>query len=304
MTRGAASDQDHAVAWARDHGINLFDTAPSYGDGVSESNLGRALQGRVDGLVIGTKVGLREADMADISAAVRRSVEASLKRLKLDHVDLIQLHNTIDTPGHWARITDDQVLSDVIPAFQALRDAGKVRFFGFTADGDTAQMHRMIRSGVFHSAQIFFNLLVPSAGDVVPPGYPAQDYRQILGLAHDHGLGSIGVRVLAGGALSGTESRHPLGMARVAPIGSNTDYETDVCHARRFQPLVDDGYAADLPELAIRYTISNPHLTTIEVGMATLEQLQQAARAVDKGPLPGAALARIRAIQAGLAESP
>jgi len=59
MTKGRANDQDNAVAWARDNDINFFDTAASYGDGASEKNLGRALNGNSDGLVISTKVGLK-----------------------------------------------------------------------------------------------------------------------------------------------------------------------------------------------------------------------------------------------------
>ena len=55
MTKGDAADQDQAIGWARDNGINFFDTAASYGNGVSEENLGRALNGNSDGLVISTK---------------------------------------------------------------------------------------------------------------------------------------------------------------------------------------------------------------------------------------------------------
>ena len=60
-------------------------------------------------------------------------------------------------------------------------------------------------------------MLVPSAGETVATSYPAQDYRQLLSAANRHGVGSIGVRVLAGGALSGTEIRHPLGIQNVTP---------------------------------------------------------------------------------------
>ena len=94
MTKGEAADQDRAIAWARDNGINFFDTAASYGDGASETNLGRALAGNTDGIVVSTKYGVRDTDAPDIAGAVQCSLEASLKRLKLDHVDLFQLHNT------------------------------------------------------------------------------------------------------------------------------------------------------------------------------------------------------------------
>ena len=65
----------------------------------------------------------------------------------------------------------------------------------------------------------------------MPKNYPADDFRQLLDVALDNGVGTIGVRVLASCALSGSEARHPLGMSSVEPIGSETDYATDVQRA-------------------------------------------------------------------------
>lgn len=300
MTRGEAADQDNAVAWALENGINFFDTAASYGDGVSESNLGRALKGRRDDVVVSTKVGLgRGVAGADVAAAVTRSLDDSLARLQMDYVDLFQLHNTIGPSGEGTIIDAQQVLDEVVPAFEKLRDAGKAKFFGFTAKGDPAQLHQLVRSDCFDSAQIFYNLLVPSAGEAQPDNYPADDFDQLLTVADKHGVGAIGVRVLAGGALSGTEARHPLGMREVAPIGSDTTYAIDVQRALQFRPLVEEGMADSLTDLAIRYTISSEQMPTIEVGIANLEQLQGAAAAVNKGPLTAQALDRIRAVQQG-----
>ena len=66
MTKGEAADQDRAVAWARDHGINFFDTAASYGDGRSETNLGRALGSGTYDVVVSTKAGLGPEDMSNV----------------------------------------------------------------------------------------------------------------------------------------------------------------------------------------------------------------------------------------------
>lgn len=301
MTKGAPADQDRAVAWARDNGINFFDTAASYGNGASETNLGRALNGNTDGIVVSTKTGLSTEDMKDIAGAVVKAIDASLQRLKLERVDIYQLHNTIGRPDHHGAITAEQILGDVVPAFEKLRDAGKTRFLGFTAKGETDGLHALVESGAFDSAQIFYNLLVPTAGEALNDDYPADNFRQLLDVAKSNGVGSIGVRVLAGGALSGSEARHPLGMPSVAPIGSDTDYSTDVQRALRFAPLIDAGFAASLPELAIRYVMSNRSLVTTEIGIATIEELQSAAAAVNKGPLPAEALTQISAIQAGFA---
>ena len=301
MTAGSATDQDRAVAWARDNGINYFDTAPSYGNSASETNLGRALGRNRDGVIVSTKVGLTEEDHTDPAGAIRTSLEASLARLKQDHVDVFQLHNTLGGPTGSGNMTADQVLNDVVPAFIKLRDEGKTRYLGFTAKGDTDALHKLIESGCFDSAQIFYNILAPSAGETIPDGYPAQDYRQLLNVAERHGVGSIGVRVLAGGALSGSERRHRLGLQTVAPIGSSRDYATDVKRALCFKPVVAAEHAASLPNLAIRYAISNPALSTTEIGIATLDELQQAADAVNKGPLSKDALAAIKDIQTGFA---
>lgn len=301
MTAGSAADQDRAVAWARDNGINHFDTAPSYGNHASEKNLGRALGRNRDGIVVSTKVGVTEADHGNIAGAIRASLEASLARLQQDRVDIFQLHNTLDAPSDRGNLTADQVLNEVVPAFMKLRDEGKTRYLGFTAKGDTGALHKLLETDSFDSAQIFYNLLVPSAGEAVPAGYPAQDYRQLLKVAKQHGVGSIGVRILAGGALSGSETRHPLGLQNVSPIGASHDYATDVKRALCFKPVVAAGYAESLPELAVRYAISNPALSTTEIGNATLDELQQATAAVNKGPLSKEALSEIKKIQTGFA---
>jgi len=299
MTKGAAADQDRAVAWARDHGINFFDTAASYGDGASEENLGRALGGTADGLVISSKVGIYDTDLANIAGKITASLEASLRRLKRDHIDIYQLHNTLGRSDFRGRLQFNQIIDEVIPTFERLRDSGKVRFLGFTAKGEADDINRLIDTGVFSSAQVFYNLLVPSAGEPIPAGYPADDFKMLLNTAATKGVGAIGVRVLAGGALTGTENRHPLGMPVVAPIGSDTDYATDVRRGLAFMPLVEAGHATSLTELAIRYVISNPALPTTEIGIATIEELQYATTAVNKGPLSADALEQIKAIQAG-----
>jgi aryl-alcohol dehydrogenase-like predicted oxidoreductase len=301
MTKGSVADQDRAVAWARDNGINHFDTAPSYGNTASEANLGRALGRNREGIVVSTKVGLSEDDHADFAGTIRASLEASLTRLQQDHVDIFQLHNTLGVADDRGFLGADQVLNDVVPVFTKLRDEGKTRYLGFTAKGDTDALHALVASGCFDSAQIFYNILVPSAGEAVPAGYPAQNYRQLLNAAAQNGVGSIGVRVLAGGALSGSMTRHPLGLPNVAPIGSNTDYASDVKRAQRFEPFVAAGHAASLPELAVRYVVSNATLSTTEIGIATLDELQQATSAVNKGPLPESVLAEIMDIQDGFA---
>ncbi|PYN56419.1 MAG: aldo/keto reductase, partial [Candidatus Rokuibacteriota bacterium] len=95
MIRGSAAERERAVARAVELGVNYFDTAPLYGDGQSEQNLGAALKTLRVPVYVGTKVRLDAADMKDVRGAIGRSLDASLGRLGLPHVDLLQLHNNI-----------------------------------------------------------------------------------------------------------------------------------------------------------------------------------------------------------------
>src|SRR6202030_302657 len=102
-----------------------------------------------------------------------------------------------------------QVLGDVVPAFERLRQQGRIRFLGMTAVGETAALQQVIDSGSFDSAQIVYNMLNPSAAEALPANYPAQDYGRLFDHTEAAGVGVVGIRVLAGGALSGSSERHP-----------------------------------------------------------------------------------------------
>lgn len=297
MVRGDPADQERAVARAIELGINYFDTAAMYGNGESERNLGRVIKSLRPDIRVGTKVRIPAGDRNRIAAAVTESLEASLQRLQLDHVDLFQLHNHITAEGPDSDLTPEIVLGEVVPAFQRLREQGKTRFYGITAVGDTPALHRAIDARVFDTAQVSYNLLNPSAGAAVAPGYPAHDFGNLLAHAKGADMGVIVIRVLAAGALSGTEQRHPLGSPSVEPIGSGSSYRIDAERARRLEPLVRDGFADGLIELAIRFAISHEAVSTALIGCSTLEHLEYAAAAANKGPLPREAIERIAAVQ-------
>ncbi len=196
------------------------------------------------------------------------------------------------------------MLDEVVPAFERLRAQGKFRFFGITANGETAALNRVVDARAFDTGQVSYNLLNPSPGAAVPAGYPAQDYGNLLGHMQAADMGVINIRVLAAGALSGTEERHPLGSPPPAPIGSGADYRRDVERARRFAPLIREGEADSLVEASIRYPLAHPGVSTVLVGFSTLEQLEYAARAVEKGALSAAAMERIAAIQRSFVGEP
>ena len=296
MVKGTAADQQRAVARAMEFGINYFDTAPMYGNGESERNLGRVLKAlKRPKVYVGTKVFVNAT--GDIERHIADAMEASLQRLDLESVDLYQLHNPISDAQRDGTIGPKTVRDHVLPAFERLRTQGKARHFGFTALGDTAAIHSVLE--FFESAQVSYNLLNPSAGAKLPSNYPAQDYGNLIERARVNGIGTIGIRVLAGGALSGVETRHPLGMPSVDPIGSASSYSGDVARAVRFGEVVKRGFAQSLVEASLRYVISNPDLTTTLVGLSTLEQLEHAGQSAKKGPLPTEALKLISTIQQG-----
>src|ERR1700749_2891016 len=131
MVRGDPADQERTVARAIAAGVNYFDTAVQYGNGESEKNLGRILQNlKPADVVVGTKVRVPPSEFGRIAETITKSLEASLARLRLDRVDIFYLHNVISEKQDASALNVRQVLEDVVPAFERLRQQGKVRFLG------------------------------------------------------------------------------------------------------------------------------------------------------------------------------
>jgi aryl-alcohol dehydrogenase-like predicted oxidoreductase len=299
MTRGEPADQERAVARALEYGVNYFDTAAQYGDGASERNLGRVLKALRADVIVGTKVRVKPEERKHIDKAISQSLEASLKRMGRDSVDLFQLHNLIADNGDDKNLSAEIVLNEVVPALERLRKQGKTRFIGITALGDTASLHRVVDAGVFDTAQVAYNMLNPSAGASLPPRYPAHDFDNLLAHTQAADIGTINIRVLAGGALSGVEERHPLGAPLVEPIGSGRDYAMDAKRARQLEPLVKEGHAGSLIEAGLRFVIAHKGISTVLVGYSTFEHFEYAAKAMQKGPLTTPALQRLAELHAG-----
>jgi aryl-alcohol dehydrogenase-like predicted oxidoreductase len=305
MVRGDPAEQERVVARALAAGVNYFDTAVQYGDGESEKNLGRVLRKlKPANAIVGTKVRLPPGDFGRITEAVAISLEGSLARLGLERVDIFHLHNPITEAGGGSALSVKQVLGDVVPAFERLRAQGKIRFLGLTGVGDTAALRQVIDSLAFDSAQIVYNMLNPSAAEPLPKNYPAQDYGRLFDATKGAGVGVVGIRVLAGGALSGSMERHPIAGPAPEPIGSAMSYDADVDRGRRLMPLVKEGFAGSLTEAATRFALTHPAMGTILVGLATPQQFEDALAAVQKGPLPQAALDRLSALRQAFSGEP
>jgi L-galactose dehydrogenase/L-glyceraldehyde 3-phosphate reductase len=138
----------------------------------------------------------------------------------------------------------------------------------------------------------------PSAAHPAPAGFPYQDYRQLIDAAAAKQIGVIAIRVLAGGALSGSAARHANAAQTVDPIATSQSFAEDAQQARRFEFLIQEGYAGSLVEAALRFVIGKPEVSTMLVGISDLAQLEQAAASVAKGPLPAEALDRMNQVWA------
>ena len=297
MVRGNHDQQISSVRHALDLGINYFDTARAYGEGQSETNLGRVLDEIGEEVILSTKIRLESDALQDIAAATASEVEQGLARLGRGSVDLIQLHTRLvekREPGRFA-MTPDEVLGPggVIEAFKRLRDQGRVGFFGFTGLGDVEAIHTLVDSGEFHSFQAYYNLLNPSAGQAVPEGFSALDYRRTIDRAAAGGMGVVVIRVLAAGVLSAVPESG--GGSSREPLSAGSDYERDVARAHKLSFLKDHGLES-LPRAAIRFAFMKPEVSTVLVGFSNNAQIDEAAACSGAGPLPEAAMAALREI--------
>lgn len=298
MVRGDRTEMVRTVARAVEAGITYFDTAAIYGDGRSETNLGSVLQELKPDVVVGTKVRLAGADLDEIPAAVERSVAASLQRLQMDSVDLIQLHNPVAGARNDAR--DWITPNDVAVAGQTLQglvERGLAKAWGINGLGETDAIHAALVDCGCDSIQCCYNLLNPTAIEPALQSFPFQDYRQLAQVAAEKRTHVIAIRILAGGALSGSRERHRWAANRVDPIATSPDYIADVESAQRFQKLVDDGKVESLVEAAIRFAVYSQGITTALIGISSYEQLEQAIRFTERGPLDEDTLVAISAVQ-------
>lgn len=304
MVRGEADEQRQAIGTALDAGVTYFDTAPSYGDGSSETNLGRALASLSEAgrAIVGTKVRLSPAELADpggAAPAIRRSLEGSLRRLGRERVDLLQLHNPIheapgpDAPG---AVAVERALGEITDGLQALVQEGKAGHIGFTGAGETEALHHVLERGRFETVQAYNNAINPSA---VWPGASSgeQDFRGLVGTAAGRGVGVINIRVYAAGALAGDVARHPIA-ADVGgrPLVAGAGYGDDVARSSGPASLAAELGLENALELGLRLALGAPGISTVLVGLSSLEHFQAALRWEARGPLPGSAVDRVVAI--------
>jgi aryl-alcohol dehydrogenase-like predicted oxidoreductase len=279
--------QVESVRRAAELGINWFDTAPQYGQGNSEKNLGLALQqAAVKDASVSTKVRLVYEDLKDIPGAIRRSAEASLERLGMDRAALVQLHNPIAEVRGTRRdalgaLQDVLGRRGVLEGLERLRGERICQAIGFTGLGETAALKLAVRSGGFQTVQVYYNLLNPSAGRPLPLGTGIQDYGDLLQDAAEMKMGALAIRVFAAGALADPPRADLPG----GPLSPGSDFAEDRRRTVALLPLAKT-YEVPLAQAAVRFAAGDARVSTVLVGASDLGQIAEAAEAAEKGPLP------------------
>jgi aryl-alcohol dehydrogenase-like predicted oxidoreductase len=260
------------VRFALDQGVNLIDTADVYSRGESETLIGQALRGVRDGIVLATKARLPMSDVdLNHSGATRknliREVEASLRRLQTDYIDLYQLHG-------WDSLTP---LEETLRALDDLVRAGKVRYVGFSNylawQGATAlavqERERLTR---FITAQMYYSLV----------GRELE--HEFVSFADYHRLGILVWSPLAGGFLSGKYDRQrpPPAGTRFADAGPFIPFDRD-----RGYDVIDvvrrvaERHGATPAQIAIAWLLSRPTVSSVIVAARDNQRLAENLRAAD-----------------------
>ena len=247
-------------------GVNLFDTADVYSAGASEEVLGEAIKGRRNDVLISTKaslpVGDGPADWGSSRSRLINSVEAALKRLGTDHIDIFQLHAfDASTP-----------VEEVVSALDRLVQDGKLRYIGVSNFAGWQIMKSLAAAENngwtrYVANQVYYSLV-------------GRDYEwDLMPLGQDQGLGALVWSPLGWGRLTGKISR-----SKPIPAGSRLHETAD------FGPPVDEellykvvdaleDVAAEtektVPQVAINWLIGRPTVSSVIIGARNEEQLRQ-----------------------------
>ncbi len=268
-------------------GINFIDTANVYNKGASEEMLGRLMQGRRQRIVLATKVRGAMVEYGGLGrAAILRAVEESLRRLQTDHIDLYYLHQ----PDY------EVPIEETLEACEQLVRGGKVRYIG-TSNYAAWQVTKMLwadqRSGwkPVTAAQMMYNLVARGIE------------QEFLPMAKDLGIPVVVYNPLAGGLLTGKQSREaPLHGTR---FDKNQMYLDRYWHPQYFDAV--DQLAAvareagrSMVSLSLNWLLHHTQTTCVILGASKLEHLEQNLKAAEEGPLDPATLEKCEQVWAGL----
>ncbi len=270
-----------------DAGINFFDTANMYNLGKAETILGKALAGRRDKVVLATKVRCKMGEAPDEGglsrAAIHKAIDASLRRLGTDHVDLYYLH--------WPDY--DVPIEETLAAMDELVRAGKVRYPAVSNYAawqvceilGVAEKHHLQPP---HVSQPMYNLLARGIEE------------EYLPFCEKFEIAVIPYNPLAGGLLTGKHSR-ARGPIEGTRFDKNQLYLGRYWHADYFDAVeelrsVAKDAGKTLIELSLQWLLSRPHVDSVILGASRLEQLEENLKACEGGALDPATLERCDAV--------
>jgi L-galactose dehydrogenase/L-glyceraldehyde 3-phosphate reductase len=267
-------------------GINWIDTAAMYGKGQSEQALGWLLKEIHTGPFLSTKVYLDTQRLDDIPGQIERSVHHSLQRLDRQSVDLLLLHNPIEAQAGDGSVTPDHVLraGGAADGLRRMQEQGLTRFIGLTALGDAPSCRQAIGSGRFDAAQVYYNLLNPSAARSMPSGWSGHEFGGVVAACKAQGTAVMAIRVFAAGVLA-TDARH----GREVVITRAADVPTEERRARAVFETLGDKYGTRA-QAALRFVLANPDVACAIIGLAQPDHLEEALAGAAQGPLPPHAL--------------
>lgn len=283
-----------AIRRALAGGINWIDTAAQYGNGKSEEALGWLLPEAGATPYLSTKFNLDVENLGDIPARIEESLAGSLARLKRPSVDLLQLHNRIGSKPGGRVMTVEQILgrNGVADGLDRLRDKGLIRRMGITAIGEAASVREVIASGRFDSAQVYYNLLNPSAARAMPGAWTGHDFSGVIATCRKHDVGVLAIRIFAAGVIASDQRT-----GRESVLTANTSVAEDERKSRAVFDAIGAGHGTR-GQVALRFALSNPDVSAAIIGSAELHHVDEAIAAAAMGPLPADVLARLDALYA------
>jgi L-galactose dehydrogenase/L-glyceraldehyde 3-phosphate reductase len=271
-----------AIRRALAGGINWIDTAAQYGNGKSEEALSWLLPEAGATPYLSTKFQLDVTNLENIPKQIEERLEASLARLKRRSVDLLQLHNRIGPKPGGRVMTVEHILGSngVADGLDRLRDKGLIKHMGITAIGEAASVCEVIRSGRFDSAQVYYNLLNPSAGRSMPAAWTGQNLGGIIDACRENGVAVMAIRIFAAGVIA-TDERTGRESVLIA--------DTSVAEDERKTRAVFDAIGREhgtRAQVALRFVLANPDVSCAVIGSAELHHIDEALQAAEMGPLP------------------
>jgi len=281
-----------AIRRALAGGINWFDTAAQYGNGRSEESLGRLLPEAGATPYLSTKFNLDVENLKDIPAEIEERLMASLARLKRSSVDLLQLHNRIGSKPGGRVMTVEQILgrNGVADGLERLREKGLIGHMGITAIGEAASVCEVIRSRRFDSAQVYYNLLNPSAGRSMPGAWTGQNFGGLIEACRAQRVAVMAIRIFAAGIIASDERT-----GRESILTSGTSVAEDERKSKAVFDAIGTGQGTRA-QVALRFALSNPDVSAAVIGSAELHHIDEALQAAEMGPLPPQVLARLDAL--------